>query len=530
MSPASRRWRRSRRPGRPLHVALVVCAALLGGAGTCSLGGVIIDPNDLMLHLDPVDPATGQLAEIVPYAPWVTAGPDGELGTEDDIIGLPIGDADLALRTGIQSFSGPLPAPHAGGDPLPFALAEPFASGIPVDFVVSAVDGHQEPPPGPPVVAPSLEGVPVLVMAFADLDGDGWIGITHLDGDPFDAEIEDAELMPVGRRLTIAHAGRASGSLHIAAAGPSAAPLTVVLTAAAYIGSFDPAFFNGVVPTGPAVMTRLPFVPRSDPDSAVAAGNGVLLPADPATLAAVEIEAVATPDPADPRVGEAFTLHTDGSDPTTDGARVVSGSFSRLGFGLRPEATRFRALPSRPLRPGLDDAGTRVVYEVLQHLTVDDDGSASQVTLRVLPLDRLGNVADLVEPVWAVLHSEGALRIVSPDQDGDPWAEALWIDDARGATIVIDDLEGQFDDPGSAALIVEGGAAIFRLDIFLPDPDVDDSGLVGEEDIALVEFFSKLRFGDPGFEPRYDLNGDGRIDKGDVKEVRAHLGESIPTP
>ncbi len=519
---------RVRRLGGPRIAALLLSAALLCGAGECF--PFIDDPDDRMLHFDRVDGATGRLAEIVPGAPWVRPGPDGDLGTDDDVIVQSLGDADLVLRTGMQTFSGPIPAPRAGTGRLPLAVAEPFGGGVPVDFVVTAVDGHAGPAPGLPVVSPSLQGVPVLVVAFADLDGDGWIGITHLDGDPLDDEIEEAELTPVGRRLAIADAGRASGSLFLAAAGPSAAPLTVALAAVAYVGSFDPAFFDGVVPVGPAVMTHLPFVPRTDPDRAIDGGDGILDPADPDTLAAVEIEAGMDPDPADPRIGEAFTMHTDGSDLTIDVARVYSGRFARLGFGLRPEASRFRAHRGRPIRPGLDDAGSRVVYEILQNLVLDDDGEESQTVLRVLPLDRLGNISDLAEPVSAVLRSEGAIRIVSPDQDADPWVEEVVIGDSRGIAVVIDDLGGSFDDPDRGALIVEGGGALLRLDITLPDPDVDDSGRVDALDRAIVRRSSRLRFGDPGFESRYDLNGDGRIDKKDEAEVAAHIGRSIPAP
>jgi hypothetical protein len=48
-----------------------------------------------------------------------------------------------------------------------------------------------------PILSPELEGKPVLVIAFADLDDDGFVGVTELDGDPLDWVIKESELEPV---------------------------------------------------------------------------------------------------------------------------------------------------------------------------------------------------------------------------------------------------------------------------------------------------------------------------------------------
>ncbi len=508
-----------RGPGGVWFAALGLCAVILSGPG--SFVPVFRDERDPLLDLDTADPETGLAAEIVPGAPWIRPGPDGEFGTEDDIVFPHVtGDNDLVVRTGITNFSGAFPDPAVAGGAVPRAVAEPFAAGIPVDFVVAPVNGHAGPPPGTPIVSRSFMFSPVLVAAFADLDGDGFIGVTHLDGDVFDAAIEEAELSPVGWRIVMAGFARASGSLFVSAGGPRSAPLRVMLGAATYAGRFDPGFFNGAVRNGPAVMTRLPFLPITDPFEVM--------------REELEIEPALVPNPFDPRIGESFTLHTDGSDLTVDGADVVSGAFARFGFGRRPAPGVYDHDHDHEsgglLRPGLDDQGAVVVYEILQRLVLADDGAASRLTLRVLPLDRLGNVADLAGPVVVTLRTGGTVRIIAPDGDGDVTTETISITDAAGATVVIDDGGGLFDDADADVLVAEGGGAIHALQVFLLDPDVDDSLLVDAQDIALIESFKGLRSGDPGFDPRLDLNSDGRIDDDDADEVASYLGTVIPTP
>jgi len=511
-------------------VALAAAALALSGAGSCGVE-IYSDSEDPLLHGDRINSATGRVVENVPRTPIVWPGADGTLGTRDDVIApLPTGDNDLVLRSGITGFTGPIPAPSARDAGGPLAVAEPFGGGTPVPFVVSAVDGHQGVEFGVPVVSPSLEGAPVLALAFADLDGDGFVGITHLDGNPFDAEIERAELEPVGRRIALVQGGRASGSLFVSAGGPGAAPLRVVLGAAAYAGSFDPGFFNGAVPDGPAVMTRLPFVPRTNPIQAIDAGGGALLPAHPDSRAAVELGSAVDPDPSDPRFGEYFTLRTDGSDETIDAAWVSSGAFVRFGLGMRPNPETYHHLVSRPLRPGFDYYGWVVPYEILQHFSLADDGAASVQILRVLPLDRLGNVAERTEPALVTLRTGGAVRIVWPDLDGDPTVEILEVADTRGVDVIIDDSGGSFDDPPTDRLVVEGAGGLFYLDVSLPDPDVDESTLVDAADIAIVAALRGVRFGDADFDGRYDLNGDGVIHDADVAAVAAHQGTVIPVP
>lgn len=392
---------------------------------------------DPMLDGDPVDPLTQRVLELIPGVPWIQPGADGRLGTRDDVVDLTtVGDVDLVVRAGLLDFTGPFPPTSPGRGALPEAVARPLADGTPLDFVVAASDGIGPPDAGSPVVSPALEGVPVLLLAYPDLDGDGFVGVTDLDGDPLDHEIEEGELDPVGRRYALMQQGRANGRLFVGVGGPGGAPLRVVLAAVAYAGPLDPAFFGGVVPDGPAVMTSLPSLPRTDPDDVLP--GGALGAADPDDLVGVEAEDHFTPEPADAAYGEAFTIPTDGSDPSSDVALVRSGRLARFGLAASADSQRYQKAPERQLRPGLDTAGARVLLEVLHRVVIPRGGTAKPRLLRVVPLDRLGNIADVPAPIALSLRAGGPVRILAPDRDGDPARETITVEDARGLEIVVD--------------------------------------------------------------------------------------------
>ena len=519
MRPSARRWQ---------QLGLV---ALAGAALGFQCAGIHWSPDDLMLHGDATDPVTGAFLEIPAGAPAILAGPDGELGTGDDLVlGGVRGDVDLVVRTGIQSFGAAFPAAKIAGGlgALPVAKAEPFGDGMPIPFVVGASDGRSGPLAGNPVDPPSLAGAPILAVAFGDLDGDGVIGVTQLDGNPLDVDLEEAELQPIGRRFALSTGGRAAGQLPVAAGGPTGAELVVVVGAAAYAGPFDPHHFGGVVPDGPLVMTLLPFPPRTNP-SDVLDGN---LPgaADPNALTGVQVEPAYVPEPARPGVRERFSIRAASPHPSIDFARAHSGAFARFGLVRVPDPASYRGLPGRPLRPGLSGSGARAVYEVLQQLFLADDGAATQQVLRVVPLDRLGNIADLTTSKSVTLRAEGGVAIVAPDTDGDPYTETLSISNARGIAVTVDDdAPGSFDD-ADGALVVESATGLLRLDVFLPDPDVDDSGSVDADDLDLIDARRNAQLGDALYDARLDLSGDGRIRGEDVDLAQSHLGEDVQIP
>jgi hypothetical protein len=325
-----------------------------------------LDPSDPVLHLDVLDPDTGRPAVIVPHAPWIQRGPDGVLGTADDVVIPEVrGDVDLVVRSGHLNRADTIPEPAAARNALPIGVAEPFSQGAPIPFTVIPSNGIGGAPAGSPAAPPYLEGLPILIVAFADLDGDGYVGITLLDGDATDAAIEQAELVPVGRRYAIATDGAATEQIGVTIGGPAAAPARIALTASAFAGPFDDGYYRGMIPNGPAIMTRLPFLPYTEPLVSVRQGLFGLKRADPNGRIAIEVKMARQPDPTDPRVGEAFTLRLDGSDPTIDAALVRSGAASHVGVARVPDPAGYVPLTARPLKPGVDGDGRPAIFEIL---------------------------------------------------------------------------------------------------------------------------------------------------------------------
>jgi hypothetical protein len=421
-------------------------------AGVIALNAACIDVGDASDPMFSGDPLVhGRAVEMLPGVPWIGPGRDRKLGTDDDGISpFLVGDVDLAVRTGVAGIGAALPptAPLRGA--LPEAIAEPFGAGVPIDFAATATtaDGST------PVSSPSLADQPVLAVAFADLDGDGFVGVTSLDGDAADAPLEEAELVPVGRRFALAQASRAAGQLFVSVGGPAGAAPRVLVTAAAYTGPTDPAHFGGAVPTGPAVLAAFPFLPHTDPDRVI--DGNLPGPAGADTRVGAEVEDVFEPDPA-AVYGEAFTLATDGSEPSVDVALARSGA--ALRFGAVRAADPLDVGEDARLRPGLGAAGERVLYEMLDALALPAGGAAA---VRIVPLDRLGNVADLAAPAAVTLRTTGAARIVAPDGDGDPTLESFDVTDARGVAVTLD---GQGPAVGAAALLIEGSAGLGVLEL-----------------------------------------------------------------
>ncbi len=484
-------------------------------------------PDDEMLIHDLFDSTNNELIEIAAGAPGVDLGPDGQKGTADDRVDRAIiGDVDLVIRAGDL---GPGPGFSAAEGPASAlqVTTEPFGAAGLVQFSVGASTMAWLPDLGFQTPSPNLEGVPVVAVAFADLDGDGFVGVTQLDGDATDDLLEQAELIPVGRNVAIASGGVARGSLRPRAAGPDSSPLVILLAAAAWVGPLDPAFLSGVVPDGPLVSTQVPFMPRSNPLEIL---GGAVAPITPGSAIRVEIEEAFDPDPLDPMLGEGYTVLVDGSAQANDLVIARSGAMARVGLTQQPVATTYRSSSQRPLRPGLDDAGNRVVLEVLERLVLADDGGSSTATLRVVPLDTLGNVTESAGSTTVLVRSEGEVQIVSPDVDGDPTQELISLADARGTSLVVDDAGGAFDGPNRGALIVEGAAGLQRTVVFLPDPDVDDSGVVDGRDVAAVASARGTDLDEAGFDPDLDLDGSGRVDDQDRAIVQSHLGLAIAQP
>src|SRR6516165_566104 len=119
---------------------------------------------------DPIDPTTGVPYIILPGVPLVNPGPDGRFGNSDDLIDPSIiGDVDLVVRTGGGYTGGPIPAPHAG-----VASAPVVTVGGTSAFQGILSDGQPPRVTGNPLTGAELNGRPLLAVAYADLDGDGF--------------------------------------------------------------------------------------------------------------------------------------------------------------------------------------------------------------------------------------------------------------------------------------------------------------------------------------------------------------------
>ena len=389
---------------------------------------------------DPIDPTTGAPYIILPGVPLVNPGPDGRFGNGDDIIDPSIiGDVDLVVRTGGGYAGGPIPAPHAGLAAAPAVVAGGTATGGGTTVAFQGIVSDGQPPfvTGNALTGPELDGRPLLAVAYADLDGDGFIGPTAADGDADDQVERQEILVPAGRAAASIAAGVATGSLALTIAAPaSAGGLGVVVTAGASTGTTPFLYFDG-----PWIATLLPYMPPLDPKRIIG-GNGQGGP-DPTRLLAdfeLEFEKVFSPAPNDPVLGTPYAIPLDGSSPTVDLVRSVSGPASGVGFGSPVDVAGFVPDPSRRLLPAVGPTGQRTLLTSLDAVALASDGSGGAVTVDCFPVDRFGNATDPPAGGYAVTVETGPrLRIVSPDTDGDPHSEPLMFASASAIQLVIDD-------------------------------------------------------------------------------------------
>jgi hypothetical protein len=414
---------------------------------------------------DPVD-GLGRARFVLPGVPLSVENEDGDFNPPVIVPGT-IGDVDLVVRAGTVSAGATMPPP-ALVPPVAGAGGSRFPGGVDLPFTVIVSDGDPTVAGGHPLLGPEMDGIPVLVVAFADLDGDGVVGPTS--DDPAGAADNGREMQessyPVGMRVAYFTGGVAEGVIAIDVGAPESAALTVVLTAAAYVGQFSPDFFLGTVPDGPPIATLMPFFPRLDPDRVIDT-DGSAGPALPDGRIGVEFEDEFDPPVGHPQLGTPFALPTDGSSVTIDRAFVRGGAASRLRFVREASATGFTGEEARlPLRP--DTAG--VLTEPLPPLTVVDNGPGGGVSARLVPIDVLGNVTDPDTALAARVVVSAGLAITQPDTDGDPSAEPLSVSDAAGISIVVDDAGGAGDSGATGSVTVEvGGAAVERLAVALTD-------------------------------------------------------------
>jgi len=436
------------RLARSAQLAVVFLIGVLAPQAAWSQAG----GGDPIFDEDFRHPQTTEIVELQPDVPWIQPGDDGRLGTaDDDVDPLVQGDIDIVVRSGLMAFGGAIPPTSPDRGAIPLAIVEAFGNGTPVPFVVVPSDGLDPPTAGTPILpSPGLEGNPVLVIAFADLDDDGFVGITELDGDAFDSDIEERELDPVGRRFAFVENGQAGGELFVSVGAPPGRELRLVLTAVAYVGPTNPDFFGGVVPEGPAVMSRLPAFMRTAPDDVIE--GSLPPPANPDETVGVQIEDVFTPDPG-MGYGEAFTLLTDGSGVSFDIATSRSGGLAGFGIARPVDTALFDPLRALPLRPGFASPGVPALLEILNAFDLST-ADVNQGSLRLVPLDRLGNVTIPTETQQVFLVASGALSIVSPDLDQDPFREVIPVSDAAGEAVELN------------------GSGTLGIEILVPEPSM----------------------------------------------------------
>ena len=438
---------------------------------------------------DPVDSSSGRAYPILPGMPLILPQPDGKY--DPPIVdSSTMGDVDLVVRAGTMMAGPSIPSPSAS--PLTAVAGSPvMASGSGIPFTVVVSDGSSATPPGNPLLGPEMDGLPVLVVAFADLDGDGVVGPTNADGAGDDArELQESDYL-VGRQVAIFHNGVAQGTLYVWKGAPaSAGGLRVVLTALAYVGPFSPNFFFGAVPDGPPITTRLPFFPRYDPDKVVEA-NGRGGRAEPENRLGIELEPAFEPPVDDPQLGTPFALPTDGSSPTIDRVLVYGGPLSRMRFVRPSSAAGFPVGAEVPLHRGAGGA----LYEDLSSVDVPDNGPGATVPVRLVPVDALDNVTDPPSGTQATVIAGPGLVISSPDTDGDPSRETVPVSGADGVDVTLDDAGGMGDSgSGSTVTVTIGGVPVETLAVhFVPGaptpaerPTITDAELAGHPDSAVV--------------------------------------------
>src|SRR5947208_5852984 len=439
---------------------------------------------------DPVDSSTGRPYPILPGTPLILPQPDGKY--DPPIVDRSTtGDVDLVVRAGTVMI-GPSIPPPATSPRTAVAGTRPLRPGGGIPLPVAVSDGSSATATGNPLLGPGMDGIPVLVLAFADFDGDGVIGPTSADDDGVadDArELQESDYL-IARHISLFLYGWAQGTLHIWKGAPaSAGGLRVVLTAIAYVGSFSPSFFFGSVPDGPPVATRMPFFPRYDPDHVVEA-NGRGGPAEPAHRLGIELEPAFEPPVDDPDLGTPFALPTDGSSPTIDRVAVAGGPMSRLRCVRPSSAPGFPVGAEVPPQRGAGGA----LYEDLSSVDVPDNGPGSAVPVRLVPVDALDNVTDPPAGARATLIAGPGLVISAPDTDGDPTRETVPVAGADGVDVTLDDAGGMGDSGTvSTVTVALDGVPVETLAVrFVPgaptaeQPTITHAELAGHPDSAVA--------------------------------------------
>lgn len=388
---------------------------------------------------DPIDPATGKAYMLLPGVPLVYPGPDGRYGTADDVIDTSItGDIDVVLRTGGTFAGGAIPPPAAGVAAAPIIIAGGLngKAGTQVPFQMILSDGQSPPAVGSPLLGPDLDARRALITAYADLDGDGFIGPTAT-ASPADIEVERQEAFTfAGRAMAEIQNGVASGKLGVAMGAPaSAGGLGIVVCAGAVTGPTPNLYADG-----PWVATSLPYmIPL---DQAKIVGGEPTGPIDPIGLVDLELEqsSLFLPAPNHPQLGTPYAIPLDGSNVTVDLLHSNSGAAVGADFARPIDRATFVAQWGRLIRAAVNANRQRDLVESVDALSLPADGPDNSQTVLVYPADLFGNPTDPPAGGLVITLQVGpALSIVAPDTDGDPRSETIVFDSPAYVAVTVDD-------------------------------------------------------------------------------------------
>jgi parallel beta-helix repeat protein len=253
--------------------------------------------------------------------------------------------------------------------------------------------------------------------------------------------------------------------------------LTVVATALAFTGPYDPGFLDGHVPTGPGITTAQPFLPDRDParlfnsDLGPLEADGTLNPAP---------RAAALPGPG---TSLDLALPADGSEPTVDTALVRSGSPTCVRLVERKGTGKHR-VPAEPA-----------------HLTLGTAGGNRKAKLRLVAVDRLGNQTDPSAPLVGRVEVSGPLGFTL-DKDGDPAAESVAITQANGRSLNLVAAAA-----GSGEVRVRLGGALCQRLIYESRPERNRNGADAVVGASHADFATIAA----AVAGAADRNGDGRV-------------------
>jgi len=469
-----------------IAVMMLSLAALLALPASGFAQIDLCDPVSPVFDGDPCDPLTGPYP-MLPGLPLVLPekGPNASWNDGPPVITTGLtGDVDLAVRVGFFPNESEVPPPAGSLENPNFlqyvAGGGGSSQGAPVVFTTFVTDGPGTLPYGAPLAG--LETRPVAVFGYADLDGDGRIGPTDLDGS-VDNELEAQEAIGhVGRQVGQIGIDRFSNQLAVRIGAPaSIGGLRISLVAGMYTGD-DP---EQLWSNGTPIFTNWPFFPPLDPLAVVYLAEANPPDSSGPNILFYQPSGFLRPEPDTTDLVEAFALDAGGGNPSTDQYISLSGPAvgARLFRDVSPSS--FTASSRLVVRPAPPVSGSvRKLVAPAGEVAVK---TGRNVSFRLMPVDSLGNIADPgPSGVPARITAEGGLVILSPDADKNPFEETLNIDKARGQVIRIGTtgVEGRqrvtVYDPPPALPIGLDQALVFAS--ASGEIDADDDGILDDGD------------------------------------------------